>query len=118
MLNPAARNISDDPNHKNYCNNDNIFPDYLPNVWVNQTTKATHPIKTNLVRIYNKLSAINNTHTQPALPFNQVEVEVDTTTGVSNITDIFNMLPESFRKRAKSIEIKSSGLTISINLED
>ena len=120
IINPSAANITDDYNKRTYCKTCDIFAHYVPQVWKPQKKIGTHPVRTNLINIYAKLSEIKATLSQPSLPFTDMEVEVGVgaNAGVSNIKDIFNSLPEAFRNRAKSIEIKSNSLTISINLSD
>ena len=120
IINPAVLNITDDTSEKLYCRTRDIFGQYIPGVWSAQGRVGHCPNKVNLISICSKIKEIKSASAKqsPTLTDTKVKVEVNSNTSMSNIKDIFNSLPEVFRIRAKSIEIKSSDLTISINLSD
>jgi hypothetical protein len=117
-INRRARMISDNQGKSTYCSAGEIFPKYLSSFWVEQETANTHPHRANLLNIYKELAPEPVEAVEPQQNALQIEVEAEIPKNNPNISEIFNMLPDVFKNRAKTIYIKSADLTITIKMED
>jgi hypothetical protein len=59
-INKTIKSITDDSEQVDFIPSENLFPKYLKNIWIKQQTVSSHPVKDNLLAIYEEMSKLQN----------------------------------------------------------
>tara|TARA_R100000458_G_C8064868_1_gene106202 strand:- start:56 stop:517 length:462 start_codon:yes stop_codon:yes gene_type:complete len=114
-INKTIKSITDDSEQVDFIPSENLFPKYLKNIWIKQQTVSSHPVKDNLLAIYEEMSKLQNDESKKS----DLELKYTLSSKYSSKIreSLLSIVPSNLLDKAREILITQDNLKISIKLQ-